>query len=157
PHGPAAGLPGVVVVLPGLGTGLAGRRHGVFAPQHFAGRAIERGNEIAHSTIAAGSADHDLVLDGQRRRRERQFRVAVAHVGFPGHLAGLFVGGDDARRIVGDTNHEISPQRSTAVYCQQFLLTWVHAPDDPAHVAGPGIDLVDYAPLVNHVEVAVLG
>src|SRR5262249_25943821 len=63
PHGAAAGLPGVVLVLPGLAAGLARRRNHVFAPDDLAGRAVERGDEIAHAAIATGRADDDLVLD----------------------------------------------------------------------------------------------
>src|SRR5262249_37325653 len=37
PHGAAAGLPGIVLVLPGLRTRLAGRRDHVFAPCELAG------------------------------------------------------------------------------------------------------------------------
>src|SRR5262245_10885652 len=49
PHGAAAGLPGVVLVLPGLAAGLAWRRDHVFAPDDLAGRAVERGDEVAHA------------------------------------------------------------------------------------------------------------
>src|SRR5207248_7744875 len=62
PHGRAAGLPGVVVVLPGFAAGFAGRGYREFAPQHFAGRCIERRDPIAHAAVAARGSDDDLVL-----------------------------------------------------------------------------------------------
>ena len=69
PHGAAAGLPGVVLVLPGLAAGLAGRRNHIFAPDELAGRGIERRDEVAHAAVAAGGADDDLVLDRQAAPR----------------------------------------------------------------------------------------
>ena len=96
PHGAAAGLPGVVLVLPGLAAGFAGRRNHVFAPHQLAGRGVERGDPVAHAAVAAGGADDDLVLDGERRRGELQVGLVVA-VGLPDDLAGLLVGRDDAR------------------------------------------------------------
>ena len=41
PQGAAAGLPGVVLVLPGFAAGLAGRRNGVFLPEPLAGLGVE--------------------------------------------------------------------------------------------------------------------
>ncbi len=73
PHRPAAGLPGDLgLVLPGLAAGLAGRRDHVFAPDHLAGRAVERRDEVAHAAVAPGGADDDLVLDHERRGGELQ-------------------------------------------------------------------------------------
>jgi hypothetical protein len=73
-------------------------RHRVVSPQQLAGRAVQSRDEIANAAVAPGGADHDLVLDGQWRRRERQVGLAVAHIGFPGDLTGFLVAGDDARR-----------------------------------------------------------
>ena len=42
PHGAAAGLPGVVLVLPGFRTRFTRRRNHVFPPRQLAGRGIER-------------------------------------------------------------------------------------------------------------------
>src|SRR6266852_5323377 len=72
-------------------------------------------------------------------------------------ILSLTVGGDDARRIAGDADDQISPQRRAAVRQRRFLLPGVHAPDDPAHIAGTPVDLVDHAPLIDHIEIAVLG
>ena len=60
-------------------------------------------------------------------------------------------------RIVRDGDDEIAPQRRAAVRERHLLLAGVHAPHDPAHVAGAAVDLVEHAPLVDDVEEAVLG
>src|SRR6516165_1002241 len=65
PHGAAASLPSVVVVLPGLSPLLAGRRNHVLTPDELAGRRVKRHDEIANSMIATGSPQDDLVFDGQ--------------------------------------------------------------------------------------------
>src|SRR5262249_59312031 len=87
PHGAAAGLPGVVLVLPGFAARLARCRHHVFAPQQLAGRGIERGDEVAHAAVATGGTDDDLVLDRERRCGELQVGLAVADVRLPDALA----------------------------------------------------------------------
>jgi len=46
----------------------------------------------------------------------------TATFGFPDHLAGLFVGGDDARRRVGRRDDEIAPQGSAAIDVLLLLL-----------------------------------
>src|SRR5215475_4543246 len=66
PDGAAAGPPGVVLVLPSLAAGLAGGWDRVLLPQPFASRGIEAGHPVTHPSIAAGGADNDLVLDGER-------------------------------------------------------------------------------------------
>jgi hypothetical protein len=130
--------------------------HRVFSPQHLAGRAIERSDEIAHAAVAPGGADDDLVLDRKRRRGELQVRLSVAEIGFPGGFARLLVGGDDAGRIVRDADDEIAPQRDAAIGERRLLLPRVHAPHDPTDIARATIDLVDDAPLIDDVEEAVL-
>src|SRR5262249_24913417 len=57
PDGATAGLPGIVLVLPGLAAGLAGRRNGVFEPELPASRGIEPGDEIAYAAVATRRAD----------------------------------------------------------------------------------------------------
>src|ERR1700730_12437240 len=89
PHGAAAGLPGVVLVLPGFAAGLAGRRDRVFAPFELAGLGVEPGDIIAHAAIAAGRPDDDLVLDGERRRRDLHVRLLVGQVGLPDNLGAV--------------------------------------------------------------------
>src|SRR4029077_3757495 len=49
PDGAAAGLPGVVLVLPGLAAGLAGRWNGELAPDHLAGSRVGRRSPIAEA------------------------------------------------------------------------------------------------------------
>src|SRR5258707_5584123 len=92
PHGAAADLPGVVLVLPGLAARLARRRYDVFAPDDLAAGAVERSDPIAHAAIAAGRAHDDLVLYRERRGGDLHGRLG-AGVGFPDHLAVVLVGG----------------------------------------------------------------
>ena len=155
PHGAAAGLPGVVLVLPGLAAGLAGRRHRVMAPQHLAGRGVEPGHPVAHAVVATGGADDDLVLDRERRGGQRDLR-RVGEAGFPHDAAVILVGRDDARRVLGGSDDEIAPQRGAAIAVLR-LLAGVHAPDDTAGVAGGAVDLVEHACRIGDVDEAVLG
>src|SRR5262249_11566337 len=122
PHSPAAGLPRVVLVLPGLAPGLARRRNRELAPQQLSGCRIERGDVVAYTGIAAGGADDDLVLDRQRRGGNAHLRLVGRHVGFPGDLAGLLVGRDNARRRAGARDDKIAPQRRAAVVVRFLLL-----------------------------------
>ena len=156
PHGAAADLPGVVLVLPGLAAGLARRRYDVFAPDQLAGGAVERRDPVAHAAVAAGGTNDDLVLDRERRGGDLHVRLVV-QVRLPDHLAVVLVGGDHAGGIVGGGDDQIPQQRGAAVRQRQLLLSGVHAPDDAAHVARAHVDLVDHAPLVDDVEEAVLG
>ena len=150
----AAGLPGIVLVLPGLAAGLAGRRHGVSAPKLVAGLAVERHQPIAHALIAARCADQNRVLERQRRGVERHIRL-VAQVLVPDDLAGLLVGRDDSAVVAGDRDDEVAPQRDAAV-AVHFLLAGVHLPDGIATRAGANIDLVDDAPGVAHIHEPVV-
>src|SRR5262249_30545444 len=99
PHGAAAGLPGVVLVLPGLAAGLARSRDRVLLPDELAGLGIESGDPVAHAAVAAGGADDDLILDGERRSSELEIGLTVAHVRLPDDLASILIGRDDAWRI----------------------------------------------------------
>ena len=108
PHCAAADLPGVVLVLPGLAAGLARRRNDVFVPEYFAGRGIEPCDPVAHAAVAAGGTDDDLVPDGERRGGDLHVGLIV-QVGLPHHLAGVLVGGDHTRGIVGGAEHQIAP------------------------------------------------
>src|SRR5262249_57907202 len=122
PDGAAAGLPGIVVALPGLAAGLARRRDRELAPQELAGLGVEPGHPIAHALVAVGGPDDDLVLDGERRRRERHVR-RVRERGFPHHLAAVLVSRDDAgRRDAGARDDEIAPQRGAATAQLALLL-----------------------------------
>src|SRR5262249_27467175 len=132
PHGAAAGLPGVVLVLPGLAAGLARSRDRVLFPDELAGRRIEPGDPVAHAAVAAGGADDDLILDGERRSSELEIGLTVAHVRLPDDLASILIGRDDAWRIVCGRDHEVAPQRGATVGQREALLLGVHAPDDAA-------------------------
>ncbi len=156
PERAASGLPGIGLVLPGLAAGLAGRRHGELAPRELTGRSIDRRDPFAHARGAPGRAEDELVLDGERRGPQARIRLAELHIGLPGHLPGILVGGDDARRLVGDRDDEIAPERDPAIG-GLLLLLGVHAPDDAADVARRAVDLVDHAPGIDGVEKAVLG
>src|SRR5258708_29221639 len=74
PHSTASGLPRIGVALPGLAAGLAGGWDGELAPEAFAGGGIEPSTPVAYALVAIGGADDDLVLDGERRRREGHVR-----------------------------------------------------------------------------------
>ena len=72
PRRSAAGLPRRLVrVGPRLVTALAGPRDRVEAPGLGARRGVERGDEPADAVFAARRPDDDLVLDDERRERER--------------------------------------------------------------------------------------
>src|SRR5262249_53044150 len=50
-EGAATGLPGIVLVLPGLMPRLAGSRNGVEAPELVAGLGVERDQPVAHALV----------------------------------------------------------------------------------------------------------
>src|SRR5262249_56758472 len=106
----AAGLPGVLLVLPGLAAGLAGGGDHERLPLLLAGLGIEASEPVADAVVAARGADHDRILE--RKRRGREFEVGlVAVLLVPDDLTGLGVGCDDAPVIAGDRDHQIAPQR----------------------------------------------
>src|SRR6185295_4554316 len=83
PHGAPTGLPGIVLVLPGLAAGLAWRRDHVLLPGKLPGLGVEPGDPVPHAAVAAGGANDDLVLHGERSGSELQIGLAVGNVGFP--------------------------------------------------------------------------
>lgn len=70
---------------------------------------------IAHPAVAAGGADDEPVLDGQRRRGEAHLRLAIGQVGLPDHFAGILVGRDDAGRIIRRREDEVARQGSASI------------------------------------------
>ncbi len=150
----AAGLPGVVLVLPGLAARLAGGGDHEGLPLLLAGLGIEPGEPVAHAVVAAGGADHDRVLERERRGRELEIRL-IAMLLVPDDLAGLCIGRDDAPVIAGDGDHEIAPERDAAV-AVGLLLAGVHLPQHLALLPGVHVDLVDHAPDVGDVHEAVV-
>ncbi len=110
----AAGLPGVVIVFPGLAAGLARRRHRERLPFLLAGLGIERREPAAHAVVAAGAADDHGILERERRRGDLHVGLIV-QVLVPDDLAGLLVGRDHPAVEAGDRDDEIAPQRDAAV------------------------------------------
>src|SRR5262249_2431948 len=108
PHGAAAGLPGVVPILPRLAAGFARRRNGVFTPQELPSGRIQRRHPIAGAAVAAGGPEHDLVLDGKWGAGDG-YTLGVGDVGFPYDLTGDLLGGDNPRRSARRRNDEIAP------------------------------------------------
>jgi len=97
----------------------------------------------------------DLVLDRKRRRCDR--RVGrVRERGLPLDFATVLVGGDDARRAVGRSDHEVAPERGAAVALLLGLFR-VMRQTIAAHCARGAVDLVEHAPGVGDVEEAILG
>src|SRR5262249_42540831 len=110
----AAGLPGVVLVLPGFMARFAGSRNGIKPPQLVAGLGVERDQPVAYAPVAAGSPDDDPVFQRQGRRIERHVGLVV-EILVPDDLPGFLVGRDDAPIAAGDRNDEVVPQSSTAI------------------------------------------
>src|SRR5262249_19069064 len=127
PDRPAAGLPGIVLVLPGLAAGFARRRNGVFAPEELAGLGVTLGAPATSPVAARRRAHQDLVLERERRAGDAQRRIVLADFGLPHYLPGFLVGRDHACRLVGDRDDNVAPQRDAAVGFLPFLLG-VHAP-----------------------------
>src|ERR1700741_1146 len=96
------------VSLPGSpGAGITYLRHSSLpvlassdAIQSRTPRSPAAGPAVVLSFTGGGRAGDDLVLHGERRGGELQVILAVGDVGLPFDLAGLLVGGDDARREV---------------------------------------------------------
>src|SRR5207302_2272370 len=105
-EGAAAGLPGVVLVLPGLVPKLAGAGDSVKPPLFVAGLGIERDQPIADATIAARGADEDRVLERKRRGVERKVGL-VTEVLVPDDLASFLVGRDHAAVAAGHRDDEV--------------------------------------------------
>ncbi len=146
----AAGLPGIVVVFPGFAAGFAGRWDGKGLPFRLAGLGIERCQPVAQAAVAAGAADHDRILERERRGGEFEVRL-VEQVLVPHDLVGLLVGRDDAARVAGHRNDEIAPERDAAIAILVRELG-VHFPHDRAGRAGAHVNLVNHAPAIGHVH-----
>lgn len=79
----------------------------------------------------------------------------IGDVLVPHHLPSFLVGCDDMACIAGHRDHQIAPQRHTAVAVLAIELR-VHFPDDLAGGARSHIDFVDHSPTVHHVHEPVL-
>src|SRR6202043_3924548 len=106
-EGAAAGLPGVVLVLPGLAARIAGGGDRIGLPLRVAALGIERHDPIAHPLVAARGADDDRILERERSGVERHVGLIV-QVLVPDDLSGLLVGRDDAAVLAGDRDHQIA-------------------------------------------------
>src|SRR5262249_14136297 len=116
PQAAAAGLPGVVLVLPGLAARLTRLRDRIPAPQLVAGAGVEPGEPAAGPGVAGAVRHHDLAL-GRDRRRGHPFLgaefVGLGDLLVPHDLAAVAVDGDDA--AVGQVvDHQVFPQRDAA-------------------------------------------
>ena len=156
PYGAAAGLPGIVLVLPGLAARLARRRDRVFEPKLRSSCGIKRSDPVANAAVAARRADDDLVLDRQNRAGDLQLRQVLGEVRLPHDFAGVLIGGDDARWRVGRRDYQIAPEGGAPIGRLPLLLG-VHAPNDAAGIARRDVDLVEYAPGIGDVEEAIFG
>src|SRR6266571_4403938 len=160
PDAAAAGLPGVVVVFPGLAARVAGLRHDVPAPQFLAGPDLERRDPSARSAVARAVLDDDLAVGDQRSRKKfflsAEFGLAGDHL-VPHDLAVVAVDRDDPSvRQVGD--HELLPESDAARARDVALM--LHAriayPDEFSLAGIARVDLVDGAPAVARVHETVV-
>src|SRR5207342_917194 len=87
----AAGLPRVA--RPRFVAGFARARNRIEAPGLLAVLGIEGGDEPANAAVAARHADDDLVLEDQRRVRNRELVHGARRLGVPEDLAGPGVDG----------------------------------------------------------------
>ena len=95
PRGAAAALPRVA--FPALAALLARAGHHPEAPGALAGGGVEGVDEAADAVLGAGDADHDLVLDDERRRGGAVAFLVVVDHRVPHHRAGLHVEGQQVR------------------------------------------------------------
>ena len=160
PEATAAGLPRVVLVLPGLAARIARLRHDVPAPELLARTRVERRDPSAGLRVA-GSVGHDHFAVGGDRRRVESF-LAAEFVGRRHHLVPHDLAGVAVRRnhtAVGQIgDHEILPERDAARARQVALVLHarVRHPGEFALVRIPSVDLVERAPAVARVEEAVV-
>src|SRR6516225_6607596 len=156
PDAAASGLPGVVLVFPGLAARIARLRNRIPAPQFIAGAGIERREPTANGLVG----DDDFALDRQRRGVEMLPAAELVGGGdalVPHDLAAVAVDADDpAVRQVG--NDEVLPQRDAAGARRIALMldAGVGDPHEFAVIGIAGVDLVHRAPAVGGVHEAVV-
>src|SRR5207253_1132162 len=160
PQAAAAGLPGVVLVLPGLAAGLAGLRNRIPAPQLVAGLGVERRDPAARPRVARAVGDDHLAFGGDRRGGKPLLAAEFVDAGdllVPDDLAGVAVERDHAA-VGQDRDHQILPQRDAAGLRPVALVADARlaGPDKLALVGCAGVDLVDRAPAVAGVHEAVV-
>ena len=160
PDAAAAGLPGVVIVLPRSAARVAGLRHRVPAPQLRAAVDVERRHPAAGAAVARAVLHQDFAV-GYQRCGEEALLVAelVLHrdLPVPDDLAVLAVDGDDAAVWqVGD--HLVFPERDAARarHVAFVLDAGVGHPHEAAAARIARVDLVDGAPAVARVHEPVV-
>ena len=160
PDAAAAGLPGVVIVLPRLAAGVARLGHRVPAPQLVAGVDVERRHPAARAAVAGAVLDEDLAV-GHERRGQEPLLVAELVLGrdllVPDDLAVVAIDGDDA--AVGQVGDDlVFPERDAARARRVAFVrhAGVGHPDELAAVGLARVDLVDRAPAVARVHEAVV-
>ena len=160
PQASAAGLPRVVLVLPGLAARVARLGHGVPSPDLFPGFRVEGRNPAPRLRIACAVGDDDLALGGDGRGKE--LLPAAELVGDGDHLvpddfAGVAIDRDHAaiRKIRDD---QVLPQRDASRARHVTLV--LHARIGDPHKLAAGrraeVDLVERAPPVGRVHHAVV-
>ena len=160
PDAAAAGLPGVVVVRPGLAAGLARLGHDIPAPQLLAGVDVERRHPAAGAAVA-GAVVHDDLAVGDQGGGQEPFApaelVGARDLHVPHDLAGVAVDGDDP--AVGQVREDpVFPEGDAAGARRVALVVdaGVRDPDQIAVVRVAGVDLVDRSPAVAGVHEAVV-
>ena len=111
PQAAAAGLPGVVLVLPGLAAGLAGLRNRIPAPQLVAGLGVERRDPAARPRVARAVGDDHLAFDGDRRGGKPLLAAEFVDAGdllVPDDFAGVAVECDHAA-VRQHADHQVFP------------------------------------------------
>ena len=160
PDAAAAGLPGAVVVLPGLAAGVARLRYGVEAPLLVTGLGVESGDPAARAAVARAVLHDDDAVGDERRRVEFLLAAELVFGGdalVPHDLAVVAIDRDDA--AIGQVGEDpVFPERDAA---RARLVAGVphggvSRPDNFPLVARRGVDLVDRAPAVGRVEHAVV-
>ena len=136
--------------------GLARPGNRVEAPDFLAGRGIERGDETADAVFAARRPDDHLVLDDERRQRERVTRLRLGDRLVPDRLAGL---GIDRDQMAVDRSHEqrVAEDREPAVDAAAADARQRRDPRrvDPEHASGGGIERHDVVRRQHRVHDAV--
>src|SRR5579871_3926985 len=163
PHGPAAMLPALLAVLPGLVAGLAGTRDRVRPPRRLAGVEVGCLDVTADAELATGGAHDRQVANDEWRDRQRLADRRVGNLALPRDFTGLLVDGEHPP-VERNGNHLVLPQRNAAIIdaAASYVAgpgavgAGVHLPFDDAFLAGRHVDCVDRAPAVRHIHDAVL-
>ena len=154
PHAPAAELPGIVVLRPGVVAELAGTRDDEEGPLDRAGRGVEGQHPPLSADVAVGEADEHLAARVHRRGRHRLApRPHLApDPGRPDELAGILVECDDLRAARAEEDEAVTEHHPLPRGHPPRLGVRLPAPD---RVAGPRIEREDVG-AARQVDDAVL-